>query len=144
MSNQNYDQVDTLVAEGSLKWEQDQIVALLVQNATFNRAHKTLGELGAKYLTSAPINGRWVGEGGMGMGQPAVFQKVNLGEEFQVLVAKDEGRGDPLVLAFLDVDNEGNPITVVRTGSLIIRPSQENMPSGTVEPPPTTGFWLKL
>jgi hypothetical protein len=146
VSNQSYDQVNDLVADGTLRWQTDQIVALLVQNASFTASHTKLSQLGVNPVTTAPINGRWIAEGGLGMGQPAVFQKVNTGQEFQVLIAKGEGRGDPLVLAFMDEDTEGNPIVVTRTGTLIVRPSQENIPTtpDVMELPPNTGFWLKL
>lgn len=146
MSNQNYDQVTDLVAQGSLHWDTDQIVALLVTGAAFDGAHLRLSDVGASYVTSAPIQGRWIGEGGMAMGLPAAFQKVLSEQEYQVLVAQDDGRGNPVLLSFMNEDTDGNVIAVQRTGTLIVRPSQENLPTPpeTVTPPPTTGFWLKL
>jgi hypothetical protein len=79
------------------------------------------------------------------MGQPAVFQQVAAEPVYQVLVTQDDGRGDNRLLAFIDQDQNGTEITVQRAGSLIIRPSQENVPvpPDMMEQPPIVGFWLK-
>lgn len=146
MTNQNYAQVTDLVVSNQLDWVKDSIVALLTQNAAFNTDHKRLSEAGVRALFSSPIQGRWLGTEGMAMGLPAVFGQVASGQEYQVLVAKDDGRHDPQLLAFMDEDMDGNPLTVLRGGTLIVRPTTENLPTPpeTVTPPPTSGFWMKL
>jgi hypothetical protein len=146
VSNQNYDQVSDLVTQGKLLWATDLISALLTQSAAFDAGHTRLSQTGGSFITQAPIPGRYVAEGGKAMGLPATFPKVASGQEFQVLIVRNDGSMDPQLLAFLDEDSQGNPITVQRSGTLIVRPSQENLPvpPDTMEPPPTTGFWLKL
>lgn len=143
MSNQNYSQVTTLVATQQLNWVTDLVVALLVQDTHFDTDHTRLSQVG-RALSSAPIQGRWL-DGSMAMGLPAAFGLVASGQEYQVLVAKDDGRNDPLVLSYMDEDMNGDPITVLRGGTMIIRPSQENLPTPPdPAPPPTSGFWMKL
>ena len=146
MSNQNYAHVNDLLAAGQLNWVSDSILALLVSDAAFDVADTRLSDVGARLRSSAPIQGRWLGEGGMAMGLPATFNQVAADQEYQVIVAKDDGGGNPLVLSFINEDTEGTPISVQRGGSLIVRPTQENLPvpPETMEPPPTTGFWMKL
>lgn len=146
MSNQNYTQVVDLVASNQLDWVRDSIVALLTKDAALDPAHKRLSETGVRALFSSLIQGRWLAEGGMAMGLPAVFGQVAADQEYQVIVAKDDGRNDPQLLAFMDEDMNGNPITVQRGGTLIIRPTTENLPTppDSVTPPPTSGFWMKL
>jgi hypothetical protein len=80
------------------------------------------------------------------MGQPAVFQQVAPGQPYQVMVTQDDGRGDPRLLAFIDQDQNGSVIVAQRRGSLIVRPSQENVPvpPDMMEEPPIVGFWLRL
>jgi hypothetical protein len=145
VSNQNYDQVPALVSQRLLFWDQDQIKALLMQGATYVGTHERVSQAGGSVVSSAPILGRWINEFGYFMGQPAVFQQVAAEPVYQVLVTQDDGRGDNRLLAFIDQDQNGTEITVQRAGSLIIRPSQENVPvpPDMMEQPPIVGFWLK-
>lgn len=143
MTNQNYSQVTDLVVSNQLDWVRDSIVALLVQGTIFDTDDTRLSQVG-RALSSSPIQGRSL-DGVMAMGLPATFGLVAPNEAYQVLVAKDDGRHDPLVLAFMDEDMNGNPITVLRGGTLIIRPTQDNLPTPPdPAPPPTSGFWMKL
>jgi hypothetical protein len=138
MANRNYDQV----GEIPLDWESDTILALLYAGATFNASDKTVADLDASNLATQPIQGRWLSEG-LAMGLPVAFQKVSADLEFQIVVVQNMGDGNPSLLAFIDANADDSPITVLRTGTLIIRPV---LPSIEVPPerPPTIGVWMKL
>jgi hypothetical protein len=140
--NQNYDQVATLFAQGKLSWERDQIVALLCTGATFDAVDKTVADLEGKRQASQRIDGRHVIDN-MAMGLPVAFQKVSQGLEFQVVVVQDVGSDSPNLLSFIDSNADDSPITVQRTGTLIIRPV---LPDIEVPPerPPTIGVWMQL
>ena len=140
--NQNYEQVATLYAQGKLSWERDAIVAFLCEGATFDASAKTLADLSGERRAVQRIDGRWFYEGNA-MGLPVAFQKVAAGLEFQVVVAQDTGNNNPNLLAFIDVNADDSPITVQRTGTLIIRPV---LPDIAVPPerPPTIGVWMRL
>lgn len=142
MSNQNYDQVPDL----GLKWATDPIVALLMQGALFDATHTRVSQTGGFVYKQGPIQHRWVAEGDWGVGLPVAFPQVASGQSYQVLVARNDGSLDLQLLAFLDEDQAGHPISVQRDGTLIVRPSQENLPvpPDPMEPPPTVGFWMKL
>lgn len=146
MSNQNYDQVPNLSAQGLLNWQTDAIVALLLTDAEYDGSHKRLSEVGARFRASSPIQGRWLGADGEAMGLPASFGQAQAGLEYQVIVAQDDGRNDPVLLAFIGEDSNASPINVQRGGTLIVRPTQDNPPEppDMVTPPPTTGMWMKL
>jgi hypothetical protein len=141
MANQNYDQVAELFAQGKLSWEQNVIVALLRTGTTFDASAKTTADLDGAQLTSQRITGRWFSEG-LAMGLPVAYPRVSQDTEYQIVVAQDSG-GDPVVLAFIDTNADDSPITVQRTGTLIVRPV---LPDITVPPeqPPTIGVWLRL
>lgn len=148
MSNKNYAQVTDLLAQGKLRWELDMIQAMLVTGAQYHSEHKNFSELKVPLLGQAPIQGRWLGQGGMAMGLPASF-RAESDKEYQVLVVKDIGMGDPLVLSFIDQDGDGKSIGVKRSGTLIVRPYYDlnvqpliNPPLS--EPPPTVGVWMVL
>jgi len=149
MSNKNYAQVPDLLVQGKLRWDIDSIVAMLVTGAEYHSEHKKFSELGVSSLGQVPIQGRWLGQDGMAMGLPAAFPHAEAEQEYQVLVAKDIGLGDPLLLAFVDQDGEGDPLTVLRSGTLIIRPFygvtvQPLINPPLSEPPPTVGVWMVL
>lgn len=146
MSNQNYDQVPALVSSRQLRWGYDKIDALLMEGAVYHNTDERVSQAGGKQARSAPIQGRWVNDLNYAMGQPAVFPQVEPGQPFQVLVTQDDGRGDPRLLAFIDQDQNGSVIVAQRRGTLIVRPSQENVPvpPDMMEEPPIVGFWLRL
>jgi hypothetical protein len=145
VTNQNYAQVTDLVAAQQLNWVTDSIVAMLTQGAPFNTNHLRLSDTGVRALFSSQIQGRWL-DGDMAMGLPAIFGQVASGQVYQVIVAKDDGRNDPQLLAYFNEGMDGEPLSVLRGGTFIIRPTQENLPTppDTMEPPPTSGFWMKL
>jgi hypothetical protein len=142
MANQNYDQVATLFAQGKLSWETDAIIALLCVNEEFDPSAKTVADLAGERRAVQPIHGRWFSEGNA-MGLPVAFQKVAADTEYQIVVAQDTGNNNPNLLAFIDANGDGSPITVQRTGTLIIRPV---LPPVEVPPerPPTIGVWMRL
>lgn len=141
MANQNYDQLGELFAQGKLGWETDSIVALLYEGATFDASDKTVADLPGQQRGVQPIHGRWYSNG-YAMGLPVAFQKVSAGTEFQVVLAQNVGNNNPNLLAFIDSGADDSPITVQRTGTLIIRPvlSPIEVPP---ERPPTIGVWLR-
>lgn len=141
MANQNYDQVAELYAQGNLSWEQDAIVAFLYTGEVFDPAAKTVADLTGQRKASQRIDGRFFIDG-LALGLPAAFQKVGAGPEYQIIVAQDTGNNDPNLLSFIDANSDGTPITVQRTGTLIIRPV---LPSVEVpDRPPTIGVWMRL
>jgi hypothetical protein len=142
MANTNYEQVAELFVQGKLSWELDSIIALLCVGADFESSAKTVADLAGNRYGVQPIQGRWFSEG-LAMGLPVAFQKVPAGAEFQIVVAQDVGNNNPNLLAFIDANADDSPITVQRTGTLIIRPV---LPSIEVPPerPPTIGVWMRL
>lgn len=142
MANQNYDQATQLFNEGKLIWARDSILAMLCTGNTFDASMKTVADMEGDRRAVQPIQGRWYAEG-LAMGLPVAFQKVSQGLEYQIVVAQDVGNNNPNLLAFIDSNEDDSPITVQRTGTLIIRPV---LPSIEVPPerPPTIGVWMKL
>lgn len=142
MANQNYDQVAELLAQGKLSWESDLIIAMLCQGESFDGSAKTVADLAGTRKAVQRIDGRWYSDG-LAMGLPVAFQKVAAGLEFQIVVAQDDGRNNPNLLAYIDANADDSPITIQRTGTLIIRPV---LPSIEVPPerPPTIGVWMKV
>jgi len=142
MANTNYEQVAELFVQGKLSWELDSIIALLCVGADFESSAKTVADLTGNRYGVQPIQGRWFSEG-LAMGLPVAFQKVPAGAEFQIVVAQDVGNNNPNLLAFIDANADDSPITVQRTGTLIIRPV---LPPIEVPPerPPTIGVWMRL
>jgi len=140
--NKNYDQVTELFTQGHLSWETDHISALLYKNATFVATDKTVADLDGQRQAVQPITGRWFHDS-MAMGLPVAFQKVSAGTPFQIVVVQDIGNNNPSLLALIDANADDSPITVQRTGTLIIRPV---LPPVEVPPerPPTIGVWMRL
>jgi hypothetical protein len=142
MPNQKYSQVTDLLVQGKLRWTTDAISALLFTDATFDANNTKVSDLGVRPVSTVPIMGRSLGQGGAALGYPATFNQADPEDEYQVIVAKDDGLHDLLLLAFIDVNNDGNPLTVVRPGSLIVRPVEAGTP--LVDGQPTTGVWMRL
>jgi hypothetical protein len=142
MANQNYEQVAELFAQGKLSWETDAIIAMLCTDVAFDPSAKTVADMGGERRAVQPIQGRWFSEGNA-MGLPVAFQKVGAGIDYQIVVAQDVGNNNPNLLAFIDANADDSPITVQRTGTLIIRPV---LPPVEVPPerPPTIGVWMRL
>jgi hypothetical protein len=143
MANQNYDQLAELVASGKLNWTGDLITAFLGEGVVFNAADTKLSALGVSFPPSrrAIITGRTM-SGRNALGAAVIFNDVGAQIDFQVLVTQDDGAGDANLLAFLDVDNEAQPLSVENPGSLIVRPVA--LDPENPEAPPTTGVWLQF
>lgn len=122
MSNQKYDQVVDLLAAQRLNWVSDDIIGVLVTAATFDASHTTVSQLGSVSST-APIPDRSVQNGNECWGSPAVFANVQGPNTYQMVLAQNDGSGDPKLLAWYDTDDGSNPLTAASDGTLIIRPS---------------------
>ena len=139
--NQNYEQTAELFAQGKLSWETDAIVAILYTGAVFDPVNKVTADLTGQRKAVQRVDGRYFLDG-LAMGLPAAFQKVPAATPFQVVVCQDIGNNNPNLLAFIDANADGSPITVQRPGTLIIRPV---LPSIEVpDRPPTIGVWMRL
>ena len=142
MPNQNYAQVATLFTQGKLSWATDSILALLHTNEVFDANATTVNDLVGQRQASQPINGRWFSDG-LAMGLPVAFPKVSQATAFQIVVVQDTGNNSPNLLAFIDVNADSAPITVQRSGTLIVRPVLPPI-EVPAERPPTIGVWMRL
>ena len=139
MANQKYDNTNVMADSGSLNWGQDHIFAILAKDATFNTSHKRFSQTGGSQVAVTEIPGRYMGSGGQAMGLPASFRRVLKDQNYQVLLVKDVGDNDPLVLSFYDVDTEAGTLRMTNNGTLILRPV------ALVEgQSPDVGMWLRL
>ena len=139
MANQKYDNLTVLMASGPFNWAADPINAYLLQGATFDATDKTLTDVGAQQVDHVPVPGRQVDSTGSLLGWPASFNRVVKDQEFQVVIAKDDGSGNPLVLAYYDEDENGDPFILQNNGTLIVRP--QLVEGGE---PPILGVWVKI
>jgi len=138
MANQKYDNLNVLLAQGKLNWSGDVIKAVLLQGASFTAAHTKLSEVGTE-INSCMMTGRYVDETGAMYGNPAVFDAVDEGTGYQVVLCKYVGASDPDVLAWFDVDDAGNGLEMSNHGTFLLRP----VVNGTPTQGPLTGIWLK-
>jgi hypothetical protein len=143
MANQKYAQVADLNAAGTLVWGLSPIVGVLLQGATFVGSHKRVSDLTANVINTYQIGGCVLGEGGQAMGQPAVFQAARAGAVYQMALCQNDSSGDHLLLALIDSNAQGAPITIERDGTLIIRPVLVGTPPPG-NPSDVTGVWLQL
>lgn len=140
MANQKYAQVASMAGSGQLNWRSDHIVALLMKSVVFNAANTHLTDLiSVQQRASSEIGSRQMGAGGEALGLPAVFPRVAKDEAFQVLVVKDVGDSDPMLLAFYDQDQAAGPLQMVNNGTLIVRPT--DFPESA---PPQLGIWFQI
>jgi hypothetical protein len=140
MANQKYSQVASMAGSGQLNWRGDHIVGMLMQFVAFNPAHTHTSDLvGAARIATAEIGGRQMGVGGEALGLPAAFPRVAKNTPFQVLVVKDVGDSNPMLLAFFDQDAASGPLQMVNNGTLIVRPT--TFPEAS---PPQLGVWFTI
>lgn len=139
--NDNYDQLEDLVTNGTLKWETDSIKAVLYRNATFNAAHKKATDIQGERVAISPIQGRSVGPNGEAFGLPVSFRYVPKQTQFQMVLMQEIQPQDFNLLAWIDTDEGGAALTVVRGGTLIIRPVTEVEGE---DRPVNIGMWLQL
>jgi hypothetical protein len=135
MANQQYDQLESLIADG-MNWESVTVYSFLFSGATFDPTEKRVSQVG-QWIKREPLQGKFI-DGGDLCGQPAVFYMVAPDTEYQVILAYDDGRSDPLLLGFFDEGYDAAPITVERPGSLFVRPYT---PNG--EEAPSYSIWLQ-
>jgi hypothetical protein len=146
MPNSNYTQVMDLYNQGKLNWVSGEIRALLYLGLTQNLAHQRVSNLGSSPIAAASVTGRSITIDGKALGLPATFQRVDAATGYQVVVVLDDGRGDPLLLTFIEENMTGNPLAVSHSGSLIVRPVEpapDPLP-GESALPPTVGVWMAL
>lgn len=139
MANQKYAQVASMAGSGQLNWRADHCIGLLMKDATFVDTHSRLSDVGATRVGTAEIPGRQMGTGGEAMGLPAAFPRVSKDQPFQVLVVKDVGDTNPLLLAYYDEDSDHGVLQMINNGTLIVRPT--TFPDAS---PPTLGVWFTL
>lgn len=143
MANQKYDQVVTMSGTGELNWAGDHILGLLTKGVAFTSAHTLLSEAmvpaGASQISVSEIQSRSLGAEGEAMGLPAVYNKVPKETDYQMLLVKDIGTGDPLLLAFYDENVNSDPLRLINNGTLIVRPVEI-----VGADPPTIGMWFSL
>lgn len=140
MANQKYAQVAAMAGSGQLNWRGDHIVGLLMTGVTFVSTHTRLTSLPAgTQKASAEIPNRMMGDGGEALGLPAIFPRVPQGTPYQVLVVKDVGDSNPMLLAFYDQDSASGALGMANNGTLIVRPA--TFPDAS---PPTLGVWFTI
>ena len=136
--NQNYDQLTQLLAdEENLDWEADFIQGWLVTGGSFTATDSRFSQTGGVVSRRARLNGRASGDGEL-WGQAMLFENVRADVDHQLLIVKDDGGIDPVLLSFFDTDFFDNPLRVSGSGSLIVRPYAEAGP----ESQPYQGVWI--
>lgn len=138
MPNQKYDNLTELLEAKTLNWNTDVIEGILVTGATFDPAHVRFSELGTPSKLRSPIPGRSVSPDGDLLGWPVSFHRVQKDIVFQLVVVKNDGSNNPLVLAFYGADEGDDPLTLKYTGTLIVRPLIVEDPD-----PPVLGVWVQ-
>lgn len=140
MANVKYDQVPSMAGSGQLDWRGDHILALLVKDAGYTSTNTRYNQIAnVKQRASSEVPGRQMGAGGEALGLPAVFPRVPKSEAFQVLIVKDVGDSNPMLLAYYDLDNANGPLQLVNNGTLIVRPT--TFPDAS---PPQLGVWFTI
>jgi hypothetical protein len=141
VANQKYDNLTVMMTTGPFNWVGNPINAYLMTGATFDTTDILLSDTGGQVLLYVPVPGRAVGPTGALLGLPVSFNRVPKDEEFQVVLAKDEGAtNSPHVIAFYDEDANGDPLLLQNNGTLIVRPELVEDP----EAPPQLGVWVAL
>lgn len=122
MANEKYDNLMVMMTTGKLNWAGDAIVAYLMSDVTFDPTDVALAEAGGSQLGVVPIPRRSVTVDGL-LGGAVSFTYMPKDIDFQMLIAKDSGPGTtPSLLAFYNVDDQGQPLRLKNTGTLIVRP----------------------
>ena len=135
MANQKYAQVVDLLATGRLDWSTDDIVGVLLSNATFDTDHTLVSQAGTT-VAITPLPDRSIAPGGECWGSPLIFELVQGDADYQVVLAKNDGSSALQTLAFYDLDAGDDPIHVISDGTLIVRPA-------AAIPDTTVRLWMK-
>lgn len=141
MANSRYTQVIDLLTTGKLNWAGNNILALLLDGATFLDTDKRMSDLEGNEISRVPIQGRWVASGGLFMGYAVAFQRIAPGE-YQVVVVQDDGTNDPNVLAWYDTNDADSPLTQDNDGTLVVRPVLPDSPPP--DSPQESRVWMRV
>jgi hypothetical protein len=137
--SEKYDNLTPMINTGKLNWAGDKIVAILLEGATFDQTQVHLSEVSGTEANRNEIPGRQIDATGSFIGLPVSFDTATAGTTYQVIVAKDDGWGDPWLISFYDEDDSGGALEVTNTGTLTVRPVL--IPAAD---PPTLGIWLQF
>lgn len=138
MSSQRYTQLTGMLDSGQLIWQSNRILAVLVTGVEFNPDHQRISDAGGVHVGSAaPIENRYVDDSRHGRGNAVGFNNAPAETPFEVLIVKDDGSGNPLLLGFLDSDSDGLPISIPYPGTCIIRPAPDEFGE-------LPGIWITL
>lgn len=122
MANAKYNNLVPLMAAGGLSWARDKILAVLYSGLTFDATDVRLQDVAGTEKARVEIPGRSIGPTGSLLGSPASFGAAAANVNYAVVLAKDDGTGNPLVLSFYNVNDVGGPIKVTTGGTLLVRP----------------------
>ena len=117
-----YSQVIDLLAQGKLNWVGNNIEACLVTGATFDEDNKLLSELGTPTVAKTTIQGCTVAPGGECLGYSVFFPTAEAEVTYQVVVTQNLGTGESNLLVWYDTAEDGGPLEMENTGTLVIRP----------------------
>jgi len=135
MANAKYDNLVPMLASGRLNWPADTIQAFLMTGTTFNAIHKRVSEVGGTPVGRVPLPERTVRDtDGALLGFPVSFPNAPGNVNFSVIIAKDDGINDPLVISFYDRNQSNAVIKLTAPGTITVRP----VGSDSVTP----GVWL--
>jgi hypothetical protein len=138
--NQKYNNLTTLMTTGKLNWAGDPITASLMTGVVFDATDVTLPDTGGMWMQTMPIIGRSVDSDGNLIGGSVSFSNMPKDTEFQMLILKDFGPSmQPQLLAFYDVDEQGDPLTLKNNGTLIVRPQGAMPDEGSGD-----GIWVAI
>lgn len=136
MANQKYDNLQTMLSQGRLNWNVDNIVAVLMTGATFDATDAVLSDLGVGALASVQVPGRSVAADGTLLGLPVVFNSVAKDTPLQVIFCREDGVSS-VPLAWFDSDENDAPMTLKNNGTFTMRPTP--VPDAS---PPQLGTWV--
>lgn len=122
MANKKYDNLVPLMAAGGLSWARDKILGVLYEAVTFDATDVRLLDILGTERGKVEIPGRSIGPTGSLLGFPASFPAAAANVNYAVVLAKDDGTNNPLVLSFYDANDTGAPIKVTTAGTLLVRP----------------------
>jgi hypothetical protein len=123
MANAKYDNLIPLLAAGRLNWPADRIQGILLEGATFDATDVRLSDVPGTIKGRVALPQRTIGPDGSFLSFPASFPGATGGVQYAVVVAKDDGLGNPLVLSFYNQTAAAGPLTITSDGTLTVRPS---------------------
>jgi hypothetical protein len=141
MANEKYNNLTVMMTTGPFNWVGNAINAYLMMGAVYDATDILLSDTGGSVVLYVPVPGRAVGPTGALLGMPVSFNRVPKDEEFQVILAKEQGTTNPpLLISYYDEDANGDPLTLQNNGTLIVRPELVEDP----ESPPQLGVWVAI